>query len=61
MVTSGDSVLVLEGNYIGFDIRTNGTQNSPIVFKAIESNVIIDQRNSVTPDGINIENADRGL
>ena len=57
MVSAGDSVLVLEGNYIGFDIRTNGSQNSPIVFKAIEDNVVIDQRNAVTPDGINIENA----
>ena len=56
MVSAGDSVLVLEGNYVGFDIRTDGNQNSPIVFKAIESNVVIDQRNSVTPDGINIEN-----
>jgi parallel beta-helix repeat protein len=57
IVTSGDSVLVFEGNYVGFDIRANGTQNSLIVFKAIESNVVIDERNSVTPDGINIENA----
>ena len=57
MVSAGDSVLVLEGNYIGFDIRTNGSQNSQIVFKAIEDNVVIDQRNAVTPDGINIENA----
>jgi parallel beta-helix repeat protein len=56
MVSAGDSALVLEGNYVGFDIRTDGTQNSPIVFKAIENNVVIDQRNSVTPDGINIEN-----
>ncbi len=56
MVSAGDSVLVLEGNYVGFDIRTNGTQNSSIVFKAIESNVVIDERNAVTPDGINIEN-----
>jgi len=56
LVSAGDSVLVLEGNYVGFDIRTIGTQNSPIVFKAIESNVVIDERNSVTPDGINIEN-----
>ena len=32
-------------------------QNSPIVFKAIENNVVIDQPNSETPDGINIENA----
>jgi parallel beta-helix repeat protein len=56
IVSVGDSVLVLEGNYVGFDIRTNGSQNSPIVFKAIQSNVVIDQQNSITPDGINIEN-----
>lgn len=56
MVSAGDSVLVLAGSYVGFDIRTDGNQNSPIVFKAIENNVVIDERNSVTPDGINIEN-----
>jgi parallel beta-helix repeat protein len=58
LVSAGDSVLVLNGNYVGFDIRTDGNQNNPIVFQAIESNVVIDERNSVTPDGINIENAD---
>ena len=57
IVTAGDSVLVLQGNYVGFDIRKNGSQTNPIVFKAIENNVVIDTRNSVTPDGINIENA----
>ncbi|MGB5289275.1 MAG: right-handed parallel beta-helix repeat-containing protein [Ignavibacteriaceae bacterium] len=57
MVSAGDSVLVFEGNYVGFDIRENGTQNSLIVFKAIETNVVINKRNSVTTDGINIENA----
>jgi len=57
IAAAGDSVLVLAGNYAGFDIRTNGTQIIPIVFKAIENNVVIDERNSVTPDGINIENA----
>lgn len=56
MVSAGDSVLVLQGNYVGIDLRTNGNQNSPIVFRAIENNVVIYQRNSVTPDGINIEN-----
>ena len=45
-VSAGDSVLTLEGNYIGFDIRTDGTQNSPIVFKAIENNVVIFQKSS---------------
>lgn len=58
VVTAGDSVYVLAGNYVGFDIRKDGTQNLPIVFKAIEINVVIDVRNTVTPDGINIENAD---
>ncbi|KAB2847576.1 MAG: hypothetical protein F9K42_10065, partial [Ignavibacterium sp.] len=57
IAAAGDSVLVLAGNYAGFDIRTNGTQILPIVFKVIENNVVIDERNSVTPDGINIENA----
>ncbi|MFI5407071.1 MAG: hypothetical protein ACHQ1D_11240, partial [Nitrososphaerales archaeon] len=40
MVSAGDSVLVMEGNYVGFDIRTDGNQNSPIVFKALENNVV---------------------
>ena len=57
IVTAGDSVLVLQGNYVGFDIRKNGSQTNLIVFKAIENNVVIDEKNSVTPDGINIENA----
>ena len=57
LVSAGDSVLVLQGIYAGFDIRKNGSQNSLIVFKSIENNVVIDERNSVTPDGINIENA----
>ncbi len=58
IVSIGDSVLVMQGTYTGFDLRTGGTQNSPIVFKAIENDVVIDQHNSVTNDGINIENAD---
>ncbi len=49
---------MLQGNYTGFDLRTGGSQNSPIVFKANSNNVIIDQPNDVTNDGINIENAD---
>ena len=57
-VSGGDSVIVAEGNYTGFDIRTSGTENSPIVFKAIDRNVVINQHNFKTNDGINIENAD---
>ncbi len=58
IVSSGDSVLVLPGSYTGFDLRTGGTQTSQIVFKAFDNNVIIDNPNTVTNDGINIEEAD---
>ncbi len=58
IVSQGDSVSVLQGNYNGFDLRTGGSQNSPIVFKANSNNVIISNPNNVTNDGINIENAD---
>jgi parallel beta-helix repeat protein len=57
IVSAGDSVLVLSGNYTGFDIRTSGSSNQPIVFKAMNDNVIIDIHNPVTNDGINVENA----
>lgn len=57
IVIAGDSVLVSDSTYAGFDIRTSGTSSDPIVFLAIGSQVIINRRNAVTPDGINIENA----
>lgn len=56
-VVTGDTVLVLNGNYIGFDLRTSGNPSDPIVFKAWGDSVTIDQHNPVTNDGINIENA----
>jgi parallel beta-helix repeat protein len=58
IVNPGDSVLVVSGNYIGFDLRTSGTSTQPIVFKAISNDVTINIHNPVTNDGINIENAD---
>ncbi|MFZ1519284.1 MAG: NosD domain-containing protein [Ignavibacteriaceae bacterium] len=57
IVSAGDSVLVVGGNHVGFDIRTSGTSNQPIVFKALSNDVTINTRNPVTTDGINIENA----
>jgi len=57
IVVSGDSVFVLPGNYRGFDLRTGGTSELHIVFKALGDNVIINLPNSETNDGINIENA----
>ena len=58
IVAAGDSVLVLSGSYTGFDIRTSGTPTQPIVFKALSNDVIINVRNPITTDGINIEDAD---
>jgi len=58
VVVAGDSVLVEDGEYTGFDLRTGGTQVMPIVFSSYGDSVNITERNSVTPDGINIENAD---
>ncbi len=57
-VTAGDSVWIANGQYVGFDLRTSGTSSAYIVFIAAGNQVIIDTRNPVTPDGINIESAD---
>lgn len=57
-VEAGDSVLVANGTYVGFDLRTSGTASQPIVFMANGNSVLIDTRNPVTPDNINMENAD---
>jgi len=57
-VIAGDSVLVSDSTYAGFNIETSGTSANPIVFYATGSQVIINRRNPVTTDGINIENAD---
>jgi len=57
VVNPGDTVTVRAGNYVGFDIRRDGTAANRITFLA-ESGVNITQRNAVTPDGINLEGAD---
>lgn len=56
-VQAGDTVVVRAGNYVGFDLRRDGTAASPIVFRA-DPGAAITQRNPVTPDGINLEGAD---
>ena len=59
MLIAGDTVFVDNGTYVGFDIRNqNGTNGSPIVFKALGTNVLINQSGPIRNDGINIENAD---
>jgi hypothetical protein len=55
-VQAGDSVTVLPGQYAGFQLSTSGTADQPITFAAA-SGVVIDSRNSHTPDGINLEGA----
>ena len=59
IVTAGDSVLVADGSYVGFDLRDkNGTASANIVFKSINNEVFILQHGPIRNDGINIENAD---
>ena len=54
----GDSILAMDGNYAGFDLRSGGTENAPIVFTTTGDDAWIDQENPVTSDGINLEGAD---
>ena len=59
LVVAGDSVFVSDGTYAGFDLRnTNGNLTSPIVFKTLGDNVLINTSGPIRDDGINIENAD---
>ena len=60
MVKAGDTVLVRGGDYIGFDLRTDGRVDNRITFKAEDpaNAPRITQRNIRTPDGINLEGAD---
>jgi len=58
IVVAGDSVFSADGEYVGFDLRSGGLDSLPIVFVAYGDSVKIVTQNNVTPDGINIENAD---
>jgi hypothetical protein len=59
LVSAGDTVFVENGTYSGFDVRNvNGSASSPIVFKSLGNNVLINQSGPIRNDGINIENAD---
>ncbi len=57
VIAAGDSVLVADGTYTGFDVRTGGTVTDPIVFLASGDNCLINLPTG-TNDGINVENAD---
>lgn len=58
LVTPGDSVLVSDGQYSGFDCRMSGSPGNPITFLGLGTQVIINQPGPIRNDGINIENAD---
>ena len=58
IVSAGDSVFAESGGYVGFDLRTSGSASLPIVFIGVGDTTTIITQNNVTPDGINIENAD---
>ena len=53
---SGDSVLVANGTYAGFDYRRIGVQaRDSVVFFALGNNVLINSKGPLRFDGINIE------
>lgn len=55
----GDSIIVADGNYAGFDNRSHsGTAGNPLVFYASGTNVRITSSGPLRGDGINIENVD---
>ena len=56
-VLPGDTVVVKAGTYAGFRVTDDGTAAAPITFRA-EPGVVINTRNNITPDGINLEGAD---
>ncbi len=59
LAVAGDTVLVADGTYAGFDFRdVDGTALNPVVFMAIGENAVIVQSGPIRNDGINIENAD---
>ncbi|MCB1041734.1 MAG: right-handed parallel beta-helix repeat-containing protein [Acidobacteria bacterium] len=57
-VTAGDTVLVADGTYAGFELFTSGSPGSPITFMAMADNAVINTGDNVRGDLINVENAD---
>lgn len=54
IVTAGDSIIVMAGNYSGFYHTTSGTATQRILFKG-QPGAIINAPNGTTSDGINLE------
>lgn len=58
VVAAGDTVLVKDGVYAGFQTETAGTAASPITFRALGDAAIVNTRNPHTPHNINVEGGD---
>jgi len=57
-VQAGDTVLVHDGTYVGFQIEMSGTASDPIVFRALSLNVVVNEENPFRGDhNINVEGA----
>lgn len=57
-VVAGDTVIVADGDYAGFQLTTSGTTGSRITFRSAEGETArITADNFSTPDGINLEGA----
>ncbi len=59
VAVAGDTVLVANGTYAGFDFRNkNGTAANRVVFQTIGTSALINSSGPIRNDGINIESAD---
>jgi hypothetical protein len=56
-VQAGDTVLVLDGSYAGFQVTASGTAAQPIVIRATGGGAVID-RDGPTGDGARFQNVD---
>lgn len=56
VASAGDTVLVFDGNYVGFVVRRSGTPTSPITVKARGAAAIINQP-SAAGEGIRVHNS----
>lgn len=57
-VGAGDTVLVHDGTYRGFQIETSGTADAPIVFRAVGTSALINDENPVRGQhNVNVEGA----
>jgi parallel beta-helix repeat protein len=55
VVSVGDTVLVFDGTYAGFEILTSGTSGSPITFRAMGNAVVVNSVGSSRGDNVSVE------